>query len=311
MDRNQAYGTLAALRGNIGKAFVGSDRVVDHLLVGLLAGGHVLIQDVPGVGKTTLARALARSIDCDFRRIQFTPDLLPSDVIGVSVYDPEAREFRFVEGPVFAHVVLADEINRTPPRTQSSLLEAMSEGQVSVDGVTRKLAPPFIVLATMNPLEYHGTYELPESQMDRFLLRLDIGYPDKEGERRIFREQKVRHPLHDLQSVLHADDVVALQDLCRETTVEPSLEDYVLAIVEATRDHPEILLGASPRATLALFRAAQARAFLDEREYVIPDDIKEMAVPVLAHRLGARAQAGEETSTGIVRDVLSRVSVPA
>ncbi|MAB90871.1 MAG: hypothetical protein CMJ90_15650 [Planctomycetes bacterium] len=230
MDRNQGYGTLAALRGNIGRAFVGSRRVVDHLLAGLLAGGHVLIQDVPGVGKTTLARALAKSIDCDFRRIQFTPDLLPSDVIGVSVYDPQAREFRFMEGPVFAHVVLADEINRTPPRTQAALLEAMSERQVSVDG---------------------------------------------------------------------------------ETAVEESLEDYVLAIVAATRDHPEILLGASPRATLALFRAAQARAFLDERDYVVPDDIKEMAVPVLAHRLGARGPGGEEHESGIVREVLSRVNVPA
>ena len=311
MDRSQAYETLSALRDNIGKAFVGSERVVAHLLAGLLAGGHVLIQDVPGVGKTTLARALAKSIHCDFRRIQFTPDLLPSDVIGVSVYDPEVREFRFVEGPVFAHVVLADEINRTPPRTQSALLEAMSEGQVSVDGETRRLEPPFIVLATMNPLEYHGTYELPESQMDRFLLRLDIGYPDREGERRIFREQKVTHPLRTLSSVVHADEVIALQSLCRETAVEPSLEDYVLSIVEATRDHPEILLGASPRATLALFRASQARAFLDERDFVIPDDIKEMAIPVLAHRLGARAQAGEETASGIVRDVLSRVTVPA
>ena len=311
MDRNQGYGTLAALRGNIGRAFVGSRRVVDHLLAGLLAGGHVLIQDVPGVGKTTLARALAKSIDCDFRRIQFTPDLLPSDVIGVSVYDPQAREFRFMEGPVFAHVVLADEINRTPPRTQAALLEAMSERQVSVDGETRELGPPFIVLATMNPLEYHGTYDLPESQMDRFLLRLDIGYPDADGERRIFRDQKVGHPLDDLEPVVCADDVVSLQALCSETAVEESLEDYVLAIVAATRDHPEILLGASPRATLALFRAAQARAFLDERDYVVPDDIKEMAVPVLAHRLGARGPGGEEHESGIVREVLSRVNVPA
>jgi len=311
MDREQAYQQLASLKDNIGKVFVGADRVVDHLLAGLLAGGHVLIQDVPGVGKTTLARALSKSIDCDFRRIQFTPDLLPSDVIGVSVFDPDTREFRFMPGPVFAHVVLADEINRTPPRTQSALLEAMSELQVSVDGVTHELEPPFIVLATMNPLEYHGTYELPESQMDRFLLRIDIGYPDREGERRIFRDQKSTHPLTDLGPVVNAADVVALQQLTRDTTVADALEDYVLSITEATRDHPEILLGASPRATLALFRAAQARAFLADRDYVVPDDIKEMAVPVLAHRLGARSQEGDASAVGIVRDVLGRVDVPA
>ncbi|MAG59100.1 MAG: AAA family ATPase [Planctomycetes bacterium] len=311
MNRDTAYERIEALHANIRQVFVGHGRVVDHLLVGLLAGGHVLIQDVPGVGKTTLARALAKSIDCDFKRVQFTPDLLPSDVIGVSIYDQEKREFRFIPGPIFANVVLADEINRTPPRTQSALLECMSEGQVSVDGETRVLQVPFMVLATMNPVEYHGTYELPESQMDRFLLRLEIGYPDAEGERRIFRDQRNAHPLDELSATVSGADVVAFQSLTRETKVDPSLEEYVIALVAATREHPEILLGASPRATLALFRAAQARALLDRRDYVIPDDIKEMAIPVLAHRLGSRAATGVESTGGVLRELLAQTPVPA
>ncbi len=310
MDHGRACEALQGLRSNIGRVFVGAAEVVDHLLVGLLTGGHVLIQDVPGVGKTTLARALARSLDCSFRRIQFTPDLLPSDVTGVSIYDPRSGAFRFVEGPVFASVVLADEINRTPPRTQAALLEAMSEEQVSVDGEARPLPAPFIVLATMNPLEHHGTYDLPESQLDRFLLRLQIGYPDREGERRIFQDQKTGHPLHTLTPVLTTDDVLALQGVCRDMRFEASLEDYVLDIIAATRQHPEVLLGASPRATLALSRAAQARALLAGRQFVIPDDIKEMAAPVLAHRLGVRNPAGAGGGDDLVQELLASVSVP-
>jgi MoxR-like ATPase len=310
MDRTVAYERVGILRRNIESVFIGASRVVDHLLVGLLAAGHVLIQDVPGVGKTTLARALAKSIDCAFSRIQFTPDLLPSDVIGVSIYDPDAREFRFVPGPVFANVVLADEINRTPPRTQSALLECMSEGQVSVDGVTRVLQSPFMVLATMNPVECHGTYDLPESQMDRFLLRLEIGYPEREGERRIFQAQRQRHPLEDVGPVIGAAEVPVIQALVRETTVDPSLEDYGLSIVEETRRQPEISLGASPRGSLALFRAAQARAFLDGRDYTIPDDIKEMTIPVIAHRIQLRSGGAADRVVALLEEILGRVAVP-
>ena len=309
-DGPDAASAIQHLKENITKVFLGAERVVDHLLVALLAGGHALIEDVPGVGKTTLARALARSIDCAFQRIQFTPDLLPGDIIGVSLYDPTKGEFVFRPGPVFTNILLADEINRTPPRTQSALLEAMNEKQVSVDGRTRRLDPPFMVLATMNPLEHHGTYDLPESQLDRFLLRLTIGYPGPEGERRIFRAQKKEHPLDSLGPVVSGDDVLDLMRRTRGVRIAPPLEDYVLTLVQGTRDHPEVLLGASPRATLDLFRSSQARALLSGRSYVAPDDIKEMALPVLAHRIVLRESSPDDVRHQVLRDILERTAVP-
>jgi MoxR-like ATPase len=311
IDQTGFQEQVAVLRKNIEEVFIGDQRVVMHLLVGLLAGGHVLVEDVPGVGKTILARALARSVDCGFRRIQFTPDLLPADILGVSLYDPTRGEFVFRPGPIFTHVLLADEINRTPPRTQSALLEAMNERQVSVDGETRRLEPPFMVLATMNPLEHHGTFELPESQLDRFVLRLSVGYPDHEGERRIFRAQQREHPLDDLEAVVTREEVLRFQECVRDCEVDPSIEDYVLAIVAGTREHPEVTLGASPRATLDMFRVAQARAFLDGRAYVIPDDIKEMALVVLPHRIVMRGADSYEVRTEILREIMDRIPVPA
>lgn len=310
LNLKEAYRRVSELRANIQRVFVGEERVVTHLLVGLLAGGHVLIEDVPGVGKTTLARALATSIDCEFRRIQFTPDLLPADILGVSLYDPGRSEFTFKPGPVFANVLLADEVNRTPPRTQSALLEAMSEQQVSVDGETRSLPEPFMVLATMNPVESHGTYDLPENQLDRFLLRLQIGYPDIAGERRIFRAQARAHPLDALTPVVSGDEIRTIQELVRGITVDESLEEYVLNLVHQSRRHADLLAGASPRSTLMLFRAAQSRAFLGGRAYVIPDDIKELVIPVLGHRLLARVP-GEDRAATVLKELMSRIAVPS
>ncbi len=303
---------LAALRANIGQVFLGKPEVIRLVLVGLLADGHLLLEDVPGVGKTLLAKALARSLTCKFTRIQFTPDLLPSDLIGVTVYREQTGQFLFQPGPLFAEIVLADEINRATPRTQSALLEAMSERQVTVDGETRPLGPPFLVVATQNPHEFEGTYPLPESQIDRFLLRLKIGYPDREAERAILAQHRGGEPVETLAPVLGPAEILALQIHTREVRVDPAIADYVLDLVEATRTHPEIVLGASTRAALALYRASQAQAVTSGRDYVVPDDVKSLAEAVLAHRLVTRgwAQGGHPDGSPVVREILARLKVP-
>jgi MoxR-like ATPase len=281
--------------------------------VGLLARGHVLIEDVPGVGKTTLARALAKSIDCDFKRIQFTPDLLPSDVVGVSVYDQKEAQFRFHPGPLFSNIVLADEINRTTPRTQSALLEAMNDFQISVDGVTHALPAPFMVLATQNPIEYAGTYTLPEAQLDRFLLRVSVGYPDRDSERLMIKSQRLSHPIDSLKPVVTAQDITQLQDLVKHVAIEDALVDYALEIAARTREHKNLSLGVSPRGCLMLCRAAQSLALIEDRKFCVPDDIKRMVSPVLAHRIiekGRDAGANRKDSDAILLEILDEVPVP-
>lgn len=283
---------LQRLRANVTAVFLGKPEAVKLALVTLLAEGHLLIEDVPGLGKTLLAKALARSLGCGFTRVQFTPDLLPSDLLGTTVYQQKEGQFVFQPGPIFTQVVLADEINRATPRTQSALLEAMSDRQVSLDGKTHVLGPPFFVLATQNPYEFEGTYPLPESQLDRFLMRLHLGYPDRVAERLILSGHREGEPVDRLQPVLSGDQVVELQRTVRSVRVEDSLADYLLDLIEATRDHADIQLGVSTRAALALYRAAQALALVEGRAYVVPDDIKQLAVPVLAHRLLVRRGKG-------------------
>jgi MoxR-like ATPase len=271
--------------GNLEKVMVGKHDTVAMVVIGLLCQGHVLIEDVPGVGKTVLARTLARSLDCSFNRIQFTPDMLPSDVTGVSIYNQSKKEFEFRPGPIMGQIVLADEINRATPKTQAALLEAMEERQVTVDGVSRKLPTPFMVLATQNPIEYEGTFPLPEAQLDRFLLRLRLGYPSIQDEVRILEEQQLQHPLETLKSVIKADEILQAAIAIRKIYVSPQIKRYIVDLTRRTRESDDVYLGASPRGSLGLFRSAQARAALQGREYVLPDDVKAMAVPVLGHRI--------------------------
>ena len=304
---------LGELRRNIERVFFGKPDAATHVLIGLLARGHVLIEDVPGVGKTVLARAIARSIDCSFSRLQLTPDLLPSDILGVSVYNDATREFEFKPGPIFANIVLADEINRTTPRTQSALLEAMNEAQVSLDGRTMKLEQPFMVIATQNPFEYEGTYLLPENQLDRFTLRVRIGYPPREAERRILCEDPAHKALDELKPVMSRGEVLGLQNAVGAVRVDDDLIHYALDVVEATRRHEHLEVGVSPRGTLALVRAAQAGALLAGRDYVIPDDLKSLVVPAFAHRVVGKSflQNGRAAETEqILREILDRISVP-
>ncbi|MBI3626244.1 MAG: MoxR family ATPase [Candidatus Rokubacteria bacterium] len=305
---------IRRLEFNVARALVGKPEVVRLAVIGLLARGHLLIEDVPGVGKTTLAHALARSLGCTFQRIQFTSDLLPSDILGVSIYDGKTGEFVFKPGPLFSNIVLADEINRTTPKTQSSLLEAMNECQVSLDHHTYPLPHPFMVLATQNPLEYQGTHALPESQLDRFLLKIRIGYPERRDEKEILKGAGAP-VLEQLEPVLSAEDVTALQGATEKVRVDESLLDYVMAIVEATRRSPLLALGVSPRGSLSLLRAAQAHAMVEGREYVVPDDIKRVAVSALAHRVivGARLErtAGVELEAEAIMDaLLQEIPVP-
>jgi MoxR-like ATPase len=306
---------VAQLKHSIARTIFGKEEAIQLALITLLARGHLLIEDVPGVGKTTLAQALAKSFHCTFQRIQFTSDLLPSDVIGVSVYNPETREFEFRHGPIFANVVLADEINRTTPRTQSALLEAMNESQVTVDGRTLPLPLPFLVIATQNPVEHHGTYPLPESQLDRFLMRIKMGYPSHETEKEILRRRANDDPLHSLEPVADVEDVLAMQDAVTRVKVDSSLHDYALEIVNRTRKSDQLALGVSPRGTLMLQRAAQARAFLETRDYCVPDDFKQLAVSVFAHRVVASArhaslQKKSETTEAALWEIVESVPVP-
>ena len=303
---------LDVLRENVGGVFLGKPEIIRYAVLALLADGHLLLEDVPGVGKTLLAKAIARSLNCKFSRIQFTPDLLPGDLIGTGVYRQNTGSFEFVPGPVFAQVIVADEINRATPRTQSALLEAMSERQVTTEGLTRPLGPPFLVLATQNPYEFEGTYPLPESQLDRFLMKVKIGYPDRDAERRILSQHRVGEPVDKLKPVLQPSDIVALQLAVRNVSVEPPVADYLLDLVEGTRVHPDVALGVSTRAALAFYRAAQAHALLAGRRYVTPDDVKGLAGPVLAHRLMTKGYdaSGRSNADAVVADIVAKTRVP-
>lgn len=297
---------------NVQKVIVGKRDVIDLLMVALLCEGHVLLEDVPGTGKTTLARTIAASIDCDFQRIQFTPDLLPTDVLGLNWFNQKKQEFEFRAGPIMSQLILADEINRATPRTQSALLEAMQERQVTIDGVTHPLRRPFMVLATQNPVELEGTFPLPEAQIDRFLLRVVIGYPDQGEENQILQRFHAGDPLLTIRPVIDQADIIALQDRRKQVLVEDSLRDYIVRIARETRENSDIQLGASPRATISLYISAQAYALISGRSYVIPDDIKTMAPPVLSHRLmiSSQAQLRGRTSAELIADIVASVPVP-
>jgi MoxR-like ATPase len=307
--------TIRTIQDNIALVIKGKSHVIEMAVVCLLARGHLLLEDVPGVGKTTLAHSLARSLNCSFKRIQFTSDLLPSDIVGVSMFNRQKQEFEFIPGPIFANVVLADEINRTSPKTQSSLLEAMSEAQISVDNRTHPLEQPFMVIATQNPAEYHGTFPLPESQLDRFLMRLCIGYPALEDERKVLDRPHSLHPAETLGPVLSAPDILALQAHVDQVHMEESLTDYLLAIVQATRQSELLSLGVSTRGALGLSKAAKALAVVRGRDYCLPDDIKELAPIVLSHRVmlnrthGMRTQSFEQAER-MVLDIVETVPVP-
>ena len=308
----QIADTAARIRENIQLAIVGKDEVIEYTLAAHFSAGHILVEDVPGIGKTTLARSLAYSLDCEFRRIQFTPDLMPSDITGIHYYNQHNGQFEFRPGPVISQVVLADEINRATPRTQSALLEAMAERQVTVDQDTVQLPAPFLVLATQNPIELEGTFPLPEAQIDRFLLRLRLGYPSEDDETAMLERFEDADPLSSLGPVASADDVLRIQGLVRQVYIDPVLRAYLVQVIRSTREHPDVELGASPRATLGLYRCAQALAGIRGQEYVTPDDIKTLATPALAHRiiLKSMARLRERSQESVVNEVLEAQTVP-
>ena len=297
---------------NVSKVIVGKQPVIERALAAVIAQGHILIEDVPGVGKTMLAKSISSSIGCSFKRIQFTPDLLPSDIVGISIYNQSTGEFQFRPGPVMAQIVLVDEINRATPKTQSALLEAMEELQVSVDGVTRPLEQPFIVMATQNPIEYEGTFPLPEAQLDRFLMRISLGYPSFMDELSVIEQQEKTHPIDELEAVASPEDVIKLQEAAKNVYVDTAVREYIVGLIEATRNHEDVFLGASPRASLGMFRAVRGMAILRDRDYAIPDDVKELAYAVLAHRLilsPAARMRGLHTGQ-VIDGLLESVAVP-
>ncbi len=304
--------TINSIKENLGKVIIGKERSIDLVIIGLLCQGHILIDDVPGVGKTVLARALAKSIDCEFKRIQFTPDMLPSDLTGVSIYNQKTNEFEFKPGPLFAQIVLADEINRATPKTQSALLEVMEERQITVDGMTYALKPPFMVLATQNPIEYEGTFPLPEAQLDRFLMRFKMGYPSLSTEINILSMQQVSHPIEHLTSVLNLDMIRTAQEMIKLIHVSEPIKRYIVELSRATREHEDVYLGASPRGSIGLLRTAQAKAALEQRDYVLPDDVKDLAVPVLGHRVVVHpsARIQDIKPEMIVEEILNSVAIP-
>jgi MoxR-like ATPase len=310
MKNLQALGET--LSQNLEKVVIGKRNAIELVMIGLLCQGHVLIEDVPGVGKTVLARSLARSLGCDFNRLQFTPDMLPSDVTGVSIFNQETRKFEFRPGPIFGQIILADEINRATPKTQAALLEAMDERQVTVDGQTHSLPRPFMVLATQNPIEYEGTFPLPEAQLDRFLLRVRLGYPSALDEVSVLEGQQLRHPIEAIRSVLTAEEILAALETVKSVYVAPALKRYIVELTHRTRNHGDVYLGASPRGSLGLFRAGQARAALAGRDHVLPDDLKALAQPVLAHRIivNPAARLREVTAERLIQEILLSVPVP-
>ncbi len=297
---------------NIEKVIVGKRSSIELAVIALMCHGHILIEDVPGVGKTIMARSLARSLGCSFSRLQFTPDMLPSDVTGVSIFNQVSRQFEFRPGPIMAQIVLADEINRATPKTQAALLEAMGERQVTVDGITHTLERPFMVMATQNPIEYEGTFPLPEAQLDRFLMKIRLGYPNLEEEMDVLDRQRYRHPVESLEQVASVMDILQAQEAIKEIYVAPAMKRYLVELARMTRQHGEVYLGASPRGSLALYRTAQARAALNGRDFILPDDIKALAHPVLSHRviLGPAARLRDLSADQILQEILSNVAVP-
>ena len=297
---------------SVGQVILGKANEIRLTTLGLLCRGHILLEDIPGVGKTMLAKSLARAVGCTFNRIQFTPDMLPSDITGVSIYNPKSREFEFRPGPIMAQIVLADEINRATPKTQSALLEAMEEGQMTVDGVTYRLSNPFLIMATQNPIEYEGTFPLPEAQLDRFLVRIQMGYPQPADELKILSSQQYQHPIQNLQQVVSLKELLAAQQQIKDVYVANEVQQYIINLITASRRHADVYLGSSPRGSLALFRTAQARAAMTGRDFVIPDDVKALAEVTLAHRIivGPAARIKNITSRTIVQDILQNTPVP-